>query len=71
MQEPRCFSKLPLREMLQWGNVMNGTGKSTILNVKLSTADANQLMRWERLDGIGPARYGELEQLSNAIIKGH
>ena len=53
----------------QWGNVMNGKGASTILEVQLPRSQADQLMRMERLDGIGPARYGELEQLRGAIIK--
>ena len=53
----------------QWGNVLNGKGASTILEVKLPRCQADQLMRMERLDAIGPARYGELEQLHGAIIK--
>jgi hypothetical protein len=53
----------------QWGNMMNGKGASTILEVQLPRTQAAQLMRWERLDGIGPARYGELEQLRGAVIK--
>ncbi|MBK9606995.1 MAG: hypothetical protein IPO58_11505 [Betaproteobacteria bacterium] len=48
---------------------MNGKGASTILEVQLPRSQADQLMRMERLDGIGPARYGELEQLRGAIIK--
>ncbi len=53
----------------QWGNVMNGKGASTILEVQLPRVQADKLMRMERLDGIGPARYGELEQLRGAVIK--
>lgn len=53
----------------QWGNAMNGSGKSTILEVGMPESQADQLMRWERLDGIGPARYGELEQLIGVGIK--
>jgi hypothetical protein len=30
---------------------------------------ADSLQRWERLDGIGPARYGELDQLRDVIIQ--
>lgn len=39
--------------------------------MELPTSDANQLMRLERLYGIGPARYGELDQLGNAVISEH
>jgi hypothetical protein len=53
----------------QWGNAMNGAGASTILQVQLLRSQASQLMRLERLDGIGPAVYGELEQLRVAVIK--
>jgi hypothetical protein len=68
-----------VRTPYQWGNVMNGAGASTILEVKLLSSQAKpsqakpsqakQLMRLERLDGIGPAVYGELEQLRGAVIK--
>ena len=48
---------------------MNGKGVSKILEVKLPKPVADQLMRLERLDGIGPARYGELNQLEQATIR--
>jgi hypothetical protein len=53
----------------QWGNVMNGQGASTILEVKLLRSQVNQFFRLDRLDNIGPAVYGELEQLHGAVIK--
>jgi len=34
-----------------------------------SPMKANELMRWERLDNIGPARYAELDQLRGATIR--
>jgi hypothetical protein len=48
---------------------MHGKGNAAIVEVQLPKAQASQLMRLERLDGIGPARYGELEQLRGAIIR--
>ncbi|GAB7129796.1 hypothetical protein JCM19000A_43040 [Silvimonas sp. JCM 19000] len=48
---------------------MNGPGNSTILHVEMPTAQASQLMRLDRLDDIGPARYGELDQLLGVTIK--
>lgn len=52
-----------------WGNRMNGSGVSKFLEVKLPKADEDKLMRMDRLDGIGPARYGELNQLDRAVIR--
>lgn len=52
----------------RWGDLMNGEGNSIILRVDLPTSQADQLMRYPRLDGIGPARYGELDQLNGAKI---
>jgi hypothetical protein len=49
--------------------VLNGSGKSRIVETTLPKNVANGLQRWERLDGIGPARYGELNQLRNTIIR--
>ncbi|MBK6727207.1 MAG: hypothetical protein IPG63_08120 [Xanthomonadales bacterium] len=42
---------------------------SRLLEVKLPKPVADMLMRLERLDGIGPARYGELNQLEQAAIR--
>ncbi len=53
----------------KWGDAMHEKGNAAIVEVQLPKAQASQLMRLERLDGIGPARYGELEQLRGAIIR--
>ncbi|MBL8263531.1 MAG: RHS repeat-associated core domain-containing protein [Xanthomonadaceae bacterium] len=58
-----------LEHAKKWGDSMNGPGVSQIIQVKLPKQIADQLMRWERLDGIGPARYAELHQLEQAAIK--
>jgi len=50
----------------EWGQRL---GNPVILRVDLPTARANQLIRVERLDNIGPARYGELNQLEGAVIR--
>ncbi|HFB65377.1 MAG TPA: hypothetical protein ENJ60_07530 [Aeromonadales bacterium] len=46
----------------RWGDVLNGTGKSRIIETQLPKNIADGLQRWERLDGIGHARYGELNR---------
>lgn len=58
-----------LEHAKQWGEALNGEGRSRLLEVKLPKPIADQFMRLERLDGIGPARYGELNQLEQATIR--
>ena len=53
----------------RWGEALNGPGLSRILEVTLPKSIADKLLRLERLDGIGPARYGELDQLNEAVIR--
>jgi hypothetical protein len=53
----------------KWGEAMMGKGGFRIIQADLPTSAADKLMRWERLDGIGPARYGELEQLVDAVVR--
>jgi hypothetical protein len=53
----------------EWGDLLNGKGASKILEVILPKSVADKLMRMGRLDGVGPARYGELGQLEQAIIR--
>ena len=53
----------------QWGQLMEGKGAFKIVDAQIPTVQANKFMRLERLDGIGPARYAELDQLNNAVIK--
>ncbi len=54
-----------------WGEVLEGAGRYRIIEVALSASVANELLRWERLDGIGPARYAELSQLEAVTIRLH
>jgi hypothetical protein len=53
----------------KWGEIMEGKGKFRIIETELPNDVADELMRWEKLDGIGPARYAELEQLQEATIR--
>lgn len=52
-----------------WGDILEGSGQYRIVEVQLSANIADELIRWERLDGIGPARYANLSQLEHAIIR--
>jgi hypothetical protein len=53
----------------KWGRALQGPGNFRIISAELPSSVANQLMRWERLDAIGPARYAELNQLAEVIIR--
>jgi hypothetical protein len=55
-------------DAIRWGDKMNGKGKSTITEINMSKSEADILFRSEKLDGIGPARYGTMEQLQNATV---
>ncbi len=53
----------------QWGDAMNGKGNSTIFEARVPRRQADDFMRAERLDGIGPARFGEIDQLLGTEIR--
>jgi hypothetical protein len=53
----------------QWGTKLEGKGAFEVVDAQIPTVRANKFMRVESLDGIGPARYAELDQLKNAVIK--
>jgi len=52
----------------QFGQWAEGRGAFKVVDAKIPTVQADKFMRLESLDGIGPARYGELKQLTNAVI---
>jgi len=53
----------------QWGEMLEGASHYRIVEVALQASVAKSLLRWEKLDGIGPARYGELHQLQDAVVR--
>ena len=53
----------------QWGMMLEGISHYRIVEIELPTSVAQSLLRWEKLDGIGPARYGELHQLQDAVVR--
>ena len=44
----------------QWGTKMEGAGNFRVIEAQFPKGSADSFMRWDRLDCIGPARYGEL-----------
>lgn len=57
----KFFAETP-EHAAQWGAALNG-GVGTVVGTKVSSPFAAQLLRWEKLDGIGPARYVDENQL--------
>jgi hypothetical protein len=53
----------------QWGEMLEGASHYRIVEIALPASVAQGLVRWEKLDGIGPVRYGELPQLQDAVVR--
>jgi hypothetical protein len=53
----------------QWGEMLEGASHYRIVEDALPASVAKSLLRWENLDGIGPARYGELPQLQVTVVR--
>jgi hypothetical protein len=53
----------------QWGEMLEGASHYRIVEIALPASVAKSLLRWEKLDGIGPARYGQLPQLQDAVVR--
>jgi hypothetical protein len=66
--ERKFFAESP-EDAAQWGEMLEGASHYRIVEVALPAGVAESLMRWEKLDGIGPARYGALPQLQNAVVR--
>lgn len=56
-------------DAVKWGDLLQGPGNYRIIEVELSNEVAKQFFRVEKLDNIGPARYGELHQLRNVAFR--
>jgi hypothetical protein len=56
-------------DALRWGDVLEGPGNFRILEVELPTVVADRFMRYPRLDGIGPARFGRFDELNQPAIR--
>jgi hypothetical protein len=56
-------------DALQWGRALEGAGNFRILEVEFTQVVADRFMRFGRLDGIGPARFGGLDELGRPAIR--
>lgn len=57
-----------LEHARRWGEALYGSEEFAVLRVRLDDAAAAGLHRWERLDGIGPACFATMEQLTGAEV---
>lgn len=55
----------------KWGEWLNG-GQGGVVSTRVPQSFADQMMHWEKLDGIGPARFASPEQLDtlNRVMSG-
>lgn len=66
--EGKFFAESP-EHAIAWGEALEGAGQYRVVVVELAATVADELIRWARLDGIGPARYANLSQLESATIR--
>ncbi len=52
----------------RWGELLHGAGNYEIVKVAVPGGVALMLFRIEKLDGIGPARYVEADQLDDVRV---
>ncbi len=55
---------------IRWGELLHGSGNYGIVKVEVPGVVASKLFRIEKLDGIGPARYVEADQLTHVRVAG-
>jgi hypothetical protein len=65
----KSFAETP-EHATRWGELLEGHGKYIVVKAELSSEVADTLFRIERLDGIGPARYVEADQLDKVRLVG-
>ena len=53
----------------RWGATFGDEGGYRVVSTTVDRSQADSWLRHQNLDGIGPARYGELEDLADATIK--
>jgi hypothetical protein len=56
-------------DAVQWGSVLEGPGNFRILEAEFPKGVADRFMRFNRLDGIGPARFGRFDELNQPTIR--
>jgi len=52
----------------RWGEALYGSSAFAIVRITVQDQTAAALVKWERLDGIGPACFATIDQLEGAIV---
>jgi hypothetical protein len=55
-------------DALQWGAAFDGPGNFRILQVDFAKVVADQFMRFNRVDNIGPARFARFDEFNRPTI---
>lgn len=63
------FFATTLENAIKWGTRLEGKGNFRVVKAYVPRDVEKILMRWDSLDGIGPAVYAELDDLVNTVIK--
>ncbi|OQW86313.1 MAG: hypothetical protein BWK78_10190 [Thiotrichaceae bacterium IS1] len=56
-------------DAVKWGDLLLGKGNYRMVEINISSQVADSFLCWEKLDGIGPARCAELEQLKDFTVR--
>jgi hypothetical protein len=56
-------------DALQWGAALDGPGNFRILEVGFPKVVADQFMRFNRLDNIGPARFARFDEFNRPTVR--
>lgn len=56
-------------DTLQWAAALEGPGNFRILEMEFPKMVADQFMRFNRLDNIGPARFARFDELNRPTIR--
>lgn len=64
----KFFAETP-EDAAQWGNLLEGSGNFKILQSEFPNSAADQFMRFDKLDNIGPARFGTFDQIGQPTVK--
>lgn len=53
----------------RWGELLFGKDAFAVLSIEIESDIAAEFVTWERLDGIGPACFATIDQLTAAVVK--
>jgi RHS repeat-associated protein len=63
----RFFAETP-EAAAEWGTKLEGPGKFRVIKAEFPKSVADKFMRWDRLDGIGPARFATFDQIQHFTL---